>query len=70
MFFNMENISSLFRKNPRNFDFEPFLHVVVVEIRGRKKFLGFFRNQARNVLQIEIHLPERNFGRKKLSWVF
>ena len=36
----------------------------------KSKFLGFFRNHARNVLYIEIHLPERNFGRKKLFWVF
>ena len=38
-----------------------------VEQRSKKKFfLGFFRNHARNVLHIEIHLPERNFGRKKI----
>ena len=30
----------------------------------KSKLLGFFRNHAKNVLHIEIHLPERNFGRK------
>ena len=41
-----------------------------VKMAKKSKFLGFFRNRARNVLHIEIHLLERNFGRKKLSWVF
>jgi hypothetical protein len=41
-----------------------------VKMAKKSKFLGFFRNHARNVLHIEIHLPERNFGRKKLSWAF
>ena len=35
-------------------------------MRSKKNFLGFFRNHARNVLHIEIHLPGRNFGRKKI----
>ena len=35
---------------------------------GHKKnfFLGFFRNHARNVLHVEIHLPEKKFWPKKI----
>ena len=66
MHFNMENIKRSFEKIRETSILEPFLHVVI-EIRDRKKnFLGFFRNHARNVFHIEIHLPERNFGRKKI----
>jgi hypothetical protein len=32
----------------------------------KSKFLGFFRNNARNVLHIEIHWAERNYGRKNI----
>ena len=32
----------------------------------KSKFLGFFRNYARNVLHVEIHLPEKKFWPKKI----
>ena len=72
MYFNMENISSVVSKKSEKIFFSTSLTFlnVIVEMRSKKNFLGFFRNHARNVLHIKIYLPERNFFRKKLSWVF
>ena len=35
-----------------------------VKMAKKSKFLGFFRNHARNVLHIEIHLPEEILAEK------